>query len=449
MTSQPKPNNLDAYWMPFTPNRQFKQSPRMLVGADGVYYRTDDGRQILDGTGGLWCVNAGHNRPRIVEAIRKQAGELDYSPAFMFGHAKVFELASRVTQYFPAGLDRMFFTNSGSEAVETALKVANAYHRARGDAGRYRWVGRERAYHGVNYGGLSVSGIAPARRTFGPMIGGVDHLRHTHDLSRNAFSKGLPEYGEELANDLERIVALHDPSTISAVIVEPVSGSTGVLLPPKGYLKRLRDICDRHGILLILDEVITGFGRLGAPFAVDAFDVVPDMVTLAKGLTNGVIPMGGVVVKDEIYQAFMSGPEHVPELAHGYTYSGNPMAAAAGIGTLDTYEEEGLLTRATELAPVWEEAIHSLRGLPHVIDIRNYGLIGAIELEPDPDAPGKRAFSAFLKAFDYGLMIRATGDTIALSPPLIISEDEIGRLFEMLGHVLAQAGSGEIADWSS
>lgn len=437
MTSQSRPNNLDAYWMPFTPNRQFKHSPRMLVAAEGVYYRSDDGRQILDGTGGLWCCNAGHNRPRIVEAIRQQAGELDYAPAFNFGHPKAFELASRVTQYFPAGLDRIFFTNSGSEAVETALKIANAYHRARGEGGRYRWIGRERAYHGVNYGGLSVSGITPARRTWGPLIGGVDHLRHTHDLSRNAFTRGLPEHGAELAEDLERIIALHDPSTISAVIVEPVAGSTGVLLPPKGYLKRLREICDRHGILLIFDEVITGFGRLGTPFAVDAFEVVPDMVTLAKGLTNGVIPMGGVVVQEEIYNAFMNGPEHVPELFHGYTYSGNPMAAAAGIGTLDTYEEEGLLTRAAELAPAWEQALHSLHGLPHVIDIRNYGLVGAVELAPNPDAPGKRAFDAFLKAFDFGLMVRPTGDTIALSPPLIINEDEIARLAEILGNVLA------------
>ena len=436
MTPHPRTNSLDAYWMPFTPNRQFKRAPRILVGADGMYYRTDDGREILDGTGGLWCCNAGHNRPRIVEAIREQAGELDYAPAFMFGHPKIFELASRVTSYFPAGLDHMFFTNSGSEAVETALKIANAFHQAKGDGARYRWVGRERAYHGVNYGGLSVSGIAPARRQFGPMIGGVDHLRHTHDLSRNAFSRGLPEHGAELANDLERIVALHDPSTISAVIAEPVAGSTGVLLPPRGYLKRLREICDKHGILLIFDEVITGFGRLGSPFAVDAFDVVPDIVTLAKGLTNGVVPMGGVIVKNEIHDAFMSGPEHLPELSHGYTYSGNPMAAAAAIGTLDTYEEEGLLVRAASIAPVWEDALHSLADLPHVIDVRNLGLIGAIELAPRKEAAGMRGFSAFLKAFEAGLLIRMTGDTLALSPPLIIASDEIGKLVEILGGVL-------------
>ncbi len=440
MTSQPMPNNLDAYWMPFTPNRQFKSAPRILVGANGMYYRTSDGREILDGTGGLWCCNAGHNRPRIVDAIRKQAGELDYAPAFMFGHPKIFELATRVTNYLPDGLDRIFFTNSGSEAVETALKIANAFHRANGEASRYRWIGRERAYHGVNYGGLSVSGLGPNRKSFGPLIGGVDHLRHTHDLSRNAFSRGLPEHGAELADDLERLVTLHDPSTISAMIIEPLAGSTGVLLPPKGYLKRIREICNKYGILMILDEVITGFGRIGAPFATEEFDVVPDIVTMAKGLTNGVIPMGAVAVQNRIYEAFMTGPEHVPELLHGYTYSGNPMAAAAAIGTLDTYEQEGLLTRAKTLAPTWEEALHSLRGLPHVIDIRNYGLIGAVELEPIAGAPGRRAFDAFLGAFDAGILVRYTGDNIALSPPLIISEDEIGRLVETFGKVLRAMG---------
>jgi beta-alanine--pyruvate transaminase len=436
MTSQPMPNNLDAYWMPFTPNRQFKSAPRILVGANGMHYRTSDGREVLDGTGGLWCCNAGHNRPRIVDAIRKQAGELDYAPAFMFGHPKIFELATRVTNYLPDGMDRIFFTNSGSEAVETALKIANAFHRANGEASRYRWIGRERAYHGVNYGGLSVSGLGPNRKSFGPLIGGVDHLRHTHDLSRNAFSRGLPEHGAELADDLERLVTLHDPSTISAVIIEPLSGSTGVLLPPKGYLKRIREICTKNGILMILDEVITGFGRIGSPFATEEFDIVPDMVTMAKGLTNGVIPMGAVAVQDRIYDAFMTGPEHVPELLHGYTYSGNPMAAAAAIGTLDTYEQEGLLTRAKTLAPVWEAALHSLRGLPHVIDIRNYGLIGAVELEPIAGAPGRRAFDAFLAAFDAGILVRYTGDNIALSPPLIISEAEIGQLTETFGKVL-------------
>lgn len=431
-------NNLDAYWMPFTANRQFKRSPRMLVAANGMYYRTDDGRTLLDGTSGLWCCNAGHNRPRITEAIQRQAAELDYVPAFMMGHPKVFELAARLVTLFPGDLDHVFFTNSGSEAVETALKIANAYHRARGDAGRYRWIGRERAYHGVNYGGMSVGGIGGNRKSFGPLISGVDHLRHTHDLARNAFSKGLPEHGVELADELDRIIALHDPSTISAVIVEPMAGSTGVLLPPKGYLKRLRQICDRHGILLIFDEVITGFGRLGAPFAVDAFDVIPDIVTIAKGLTNGVIPMGGVVVRKGIYDAFMDSglAEHLPELPHGYTYSGNPMAAAAALGTLDTYDEEGLLTRGAKLGAAWEDALHSMKGLPNVIDVRNYGLVGAIELAPMVGAPGKRAFTAYLDAFASGLLIRTTGDVIALSPPLIISEDEIAKLAEMLTAVL-------------
>lgn len=438
MSAQPATNNLDAYWMPFTANRQFKRAPRMVVAADGMYYRTDDGRTLLDGTSGLWCCNAGHNRPLITAAIQRQAAELDYAPAFMMGHPKVFELASRLVQHFPAGLDHVFFTNSGSESVETALKLANAFHRARGDGSRYRWIGRERAYHGVNYGGMSVGGIGGNRRSFGPLMTGVDHLRHTHDLSRNAFTRGQPEHGAELADELERIVALQDPSTISAVIVEPMAGSTGVLLPPKGYLQRIREICDRHGILLIFDEVITGFGRMGTPFAVEAFGVVPDMVTAAKGLTNGVIPMGAVVVRSGIYETFMEldVPEHLPELPHGYTYSGNPMAAAAALGTLDTYAEEGLLTRAAELAPIWEDALHSLKGLPHVIDIRNYGLVGAIELESRPGAPGRRAFDAYLDAFASGLLIRTTGDIIALSPPLIISAAEIAQIVETLGTVL-------------
>ncbi|MGD9740153.1 MAG: aspartate aminotransferase family protein [Bauldia sp.] len=424
--------------MPFTANRQYKRAPRVLVAADGMYYRTDDGRQILDGTSGLWCCNAGHNRPRITEAIQKQAAELDYVPAFMMGHPKVFELASRLVTLFPGDLDHAFFTNSGSESVDTALKIANAYHRARGEASRYRWISRERAYHGVNYGGLSVGGIGGNRKLFGPLIGGVDYLPHTHDLSRNAFSRGLPADGADLADELERLVALHDPSTISAVIVEPMAGSTGVLLPPQGYLERLRAICDKYGILLIFDEVITGFGRLGAPFAVDAFGVIPDMVTVAKGLTNGVIPMGAVVVRRGIYETFMESgvADHLPELPHGYTYSGNPMASAAGLGTLDTYEEEGLLTRAATLAPIWEDALHSLRDLPHVIDIRNYGLVGAVELQPMPGAPAKRAFTAYLDAFASGLLIRTTGDIIALSPPLIISEAEIGQLVDTLGTVL-------------
>ncbi len=432
------PNDLRAFWMPFTANRQFKSAPRLLVGAKGMYYRSADGREILDGTSGLWCVNAGHGRERITAAIRRQAGEMDYAPPFQMGHPKAFELATRVAALLPEDFTHVFFTNSGSEAVETALKIAVAWHRARGDAGRYRLIGREKGYHGVNYGGISVGGIGPNRKSFGPLLTGVDHLRHTHDLQRNAFSRGLPEHGAELADDLERIVALHDPSTIAAVIVEPMAGSAGVLLPPKGYLRRLREICDRHGILLIFDEVITGFGRLGAPFAAQRLDVVPDMITMAKGLTNGAVPMGAVGVKAEIHDAFMNGPEHMIELFHGYTYSGHPLACAAGLATLDVYEEEGLLTRARDLEKIWEDAIHALKGLSHVIDIRNFGLVGAIELEPLEGQPTKRAFSAFLKAWEKGVLIRTTGDIIALSPPLIISEEEIARLFDTLAQVLRE-----------
>jgi beta-alanine--pyruvate transaminase len=422
--------------MPFTANRQFKKAPRMFVGAEGIYYRTADGRDVLDGTSGLWCCNAGHGRPRITEAIAGQARELDYAPAFQMGHPKVFELAARLVTYMPQGIDHVFFTNSGSESVETALKIALAYHRVRGEGSRFRLIGRERGYHGVNFGGISVGGIPNNRKFFGSLLTGVDHLRHTHDLARNAFSRGIPDHGAHLAEDLERLVALHDASTIAAVIIEPVAGSTGVLLPPKGYLERVREICDRHGILLIFDEVITGYGRLGAPFAVEYFGVKPDIVCTAKGLTNGVIPMGAVFVTKAIYDAFMQGPEHAIEFFHGYTYSGNPIASAAALGTLDTYEEEGLLTRAAELADYWADGLHALRGLPHVIDIRNLGLIGAIELEPMPGQPTKRAFTAFLEAFDQGLLIRTTGDIIALSPPLIISKAEIDRIFETLGGIL-------------
>jgi beta-alanine--pyruvate transaminase len=433
---QPAPNNLEAFWMPFTANRQFKRAPRMLVEADGMYYKSADGREILDGTAGLWCCNAGHRRPKIVEAIAKQARELDYAPAFQMGHPRVFELASRLVTYMPGGIDHVFFTNSGSESVETALKIALAYQRQRGEGHRFRLIGRERAYHGVNFGGISVGGIPGNRKMFGMLLTGVDHIRHTHDLARNAFSRGQPEHGAELADDLERLCALHDPSTIAAVIIEPVAGSTGVLIPPKGYLEKIRAICDKHGILLIFDEVITGYGRLGAPFAVERFGVVPDIVTTAKGLTNGVVPMGAVFAKKEIYDAFMTGPDHAIEFFHGYTYSGNPIATAAALGTLDTYEEEGLLTRASELEDYWADGLSSLKGLPHVIDLRNMGLIGAIELEPIAGQPTKRAFSAFIKAFEEGLMIRTTGDIIALSPPLIITKGQIDKLFDVLGDVL-------------
>jgi beta-alanine--pyruvate transaminase len=429
-------NDLESYWMPFTANRQFKKAPRLVASAENMHYTTVDGRRLLDATAGLWCVNAGHCRPRIVEAIQRQAAELDYAPAFQMGHPKVFELAARLTTLTPPGLDHVFFTNSGSESVETALKIALAYHRVRGDGGRVRLIGRERGYHGVNLGGTAVGGITANRKMFGALVAGVDHLRHTHDPARNAFSRGLPEHGAELADDLERLAALHDPSTIAAVIVEPMAGSAGVLLPPKGYLQRLREICDRHGILLIFDEVITGYGRLGAPFAAEVFGVTPDIVTTAKGLTNGTIPMGAVFVRKEIYEAFMQGPEHVIELFHGYTYSGHPIATAAALATLDTYKEEGLLTRAAELAEDWADALHGLKGLPHIVDIRNFGLVGAVELEPIAGEPARRGFSAFLDAYERGVLVRTTADTIALSPPLIISRAEIDELVETLGAVL-------------
>ncbi|TVP73478.1 MAG: aspartate aminotransferase family protein [Rhodobacteraceae bacterium] len=432
---RPTPNDLRAFWMPFTANRQFKAAPRMLVEAEGMFYTTSDGRQVLDGTAGLWCCNAGHKRPRIVEAIQKQAAELDYAPAFQMGHPKAFELANRLVDLAPDGIDHAFFVNSGSEAVETALKIAIAYHRARGDGARTRLIGRERGYHGVNFGGISVGGIVNNRRHFGAMLAGVDHLPHTH-IPENQWSKGQPEHGAHLADDLERIVALHGPDTIAAVIVEPVAGSTGVLIPPKGYLQRLREITAKHGILLIFDEVITGFGRLGSAFGAQHFDVMPDMITCAKGLTNGVIPMGAVLTTPAIHDAFMQGPDHLIELFHGYTYSGNPIACAAGLATLETYREDALFERAAEMAPYWQEAVHSLRDKPHVIDIRNMGLIGAVELEPIAGKPTQRAFSAFLKAYEKGILIRTTGDIIAMSPPLIIEKDHIDQLIGTLGEVL-------------
>jgi beta-alanine--pyruvate transaminase len=430
------PNDLSAFWMPFTANRQFKQNPRMFVSADGMYYTTAEGKQVLDGTAGLWCCNAGHNRPKIVEAIRQQAGELDYAPAFQMGHPKAFELASALRDMAPDGMDHVFFTNSGSESVETALKIAIAYHRARGEGTRTRLIGRERGYHGVNFGGISVGGIVNNRKFFGSLLTGVDHLPHTHLPDQNAWTRGQPAHGAYLAEDLERLVALHGPETIAAVIVEPMAGSTGVLLPPKGYLERLRAIADKHGILLIFDEVITGFGRLGAPFAADHFGVMPDMITCAKGLTNGVVPMGAVLATSQIHDAFMQGPEHMIELFHGYTYSGNPLASAAGLATLETYREEGLFERAAELAPYWEDALHSLKGTRHVIDVRNMGLIGAIELEPIAGEPTKRAFQAFLDAYERGVLVRTTGDIIAMSPPLIIEKSHIDQLIGTLKDVL-------------
>jgi len=433
------PNDLNAFWMPFTSNRQFKKQPRMFVGAKDMHYTTSDGRQVLDGTAGLWCCNAGHCRPKITEAIQKQAAEMDYAPAFQMGHPKAFQLANRLTDISPDGMDHVFFTNSGSESVDTALKIALAYQRVKGEAARTRLIGRERGYHGVNFGGISVGGIMPNRKMFGTLLTGVDHMPHTHLPEQNAFTKGIPEHGGDIASELERIVALHDASTIAAVIVEPVAGSTGVLIPPKGYLKRLREICTKHGILLIFDEVITGFGRLGSPFAAQHFDVMPDIITTAKGLTNGVIPMGAVYVTNEIHDAFMNGPEHMIEFFHGYTYSGNPIASAAGLATLETYEEEGLLTRAADLHTYWQEALHSLRDAKHIIDIRNIGLIGAIELSPIAGEPTKRAFSCFLDAYERGLLIRTTGDTIALSPPLIISKEQIDQIVDILRTVLNEA----------
>jgi len=408
----------------------------MFVAAKDMHYTTADGRQVLDGTAGLWCCNAGHCRPKITEAIQKQAAELDYAPAFQMGHPIAFELANRIIDISPKGMEHVFYTNSGSESVETALKIAIAYHRARGEGTRTRLIGRERGYHGVNFGGISVGGIVNNRKFFGTLLAGVDHLPHTHLPAQNSFTKGQPEHGANLADDLERIVALHGAETIAAVIVEPMAGSTGVLLPPKGYLEKLRAITKKHGILLIFDEVITGFGRLGSAFAAQHFDVLPDMMTTAKGLTNGVIPMGAVITTGAVHDAFMNGPEHMIELFHGYTYSGNPIAAAAGIATLDTYKEEGLFERAAELAPYWQEALHSLKGTRNVIDIRNMGLIGAVELEPIAGEPTKRAFSAFLKAYEKGILIRTTGDIIAMSPPLIISKAEIDRLIGTLKEVL-------------
>ncbi|MGB7894265.1 MAG: aspartate aminotransferase family protein [Microcoleus sp.] len=430
--------NMDAYWMPFTANRQFKANPRMLVSAKDMHFTSDDNRSILDGTAGLWCVNAGHARETIAEAVKQQVLRLDYSPAFQMGHPGAFELAERLVKMIPGNFDRVFFTNSGSESVETALKIAIAYHRVKGEGTRQRLIGRERGYHGVGFGGISVGGIGTNRKFFGSLLTGVDHLPHTHNLEHNAFSRKQPEWGAHLADELERIVALHDASNIAAVIVEPVAGSTGVLIPPKGYLERLRAICDKYGILLIFDEVITGFGRLGSSFATEYFGVVPDIVTAAKGITNGTVPMGAVFVKEGIYEAFMNAPENAIELFHGYTYSGHPLACAAALATLDIYEEEKLFERADKMAGYWENAVHSLKGVRHVIDVRNLGLVAGIELESIAGKPGKRAFDCFLQCYEKGLLIRTTGDIIALSPPLIIEKEHIDRIVEILTAVLQE-----------
>jgi beta-alanine--pyruvate transaminase len=431
--------DLSHYWMPFTANRQFKARPRMMKSAAGMHYTSEDGRQILDGTAGLWCVNAGHAHPKITQAVVEQAQTMDFAPPFQMAHAKAFEAASSLAAMAPADLNRVFFCNSGSEAVDTALKMALAYHRLRGDGLRTRLIGRERGYHGVGFGGIAVGGIAGNRKHFGPALAGVDHLRHPLDIARNAFTQGMPEHGAEIADEFEqRLLALHDPATVAALIVEPVQGSTGVIIPPKGYLQKLRAICDKYGILLIFDEVITGFGRLGTPFAADYFGVVPDMICCAKGLTNAMVPMGAVIATQSIHDTFMeAAAENAIEFYHGYTYSGHPLACAAAIATLDVYRNEQMFGRAAAMAPVFEKAVHSLRGLPHVKDVRNLGLVCGIELESIPGKPTARAYEIFERCFwEEDVLIRTTGDIIALSPPLIIDEVHIRELVAAISRVL-------------
>jgi len=440
MTSRPVIDDLSSFWMPFTANRQFKAAPRLLESAKGMYYRTSDGREVLDGSAGLWCVNAGHARDEIVAAVAQQAGTLDFAPTFQMGHPLAFEAARRIADIMPAGLDRVFFTNSGSESVDTALKIALAYHRSRGEGQRTKLIGRERGYHGVGFGGISVGGIGPNRKAYsGQLLPAVDHLPHTHDLEHNAFSKGQPAWGAHLADDLERIVALHDASTIAAVIVEPVAGSTGVLIPPQGYLQRLREICTKHGIVLIFDEVITGFGRLGKATASEYFGVTPDIITMAKAINNAAVPMGGVAVSRTIHDTVVNGgAAGAIELFHGYTYSAHPLAAAALIATQDLYRREGLFERAHGLAPKFEAAAHALRDAKHVKDVRNLGLVAGIELDSRDGAPGARAYEVFVKCFEAGVLIRFTGDILAFSPPLIVTEEEIERLFGTVRDVLAK-----------
>lgn len=436
LAAAPEIANLEPYWMPFTHNRYFKQHPRMLAEASGMYYQTVDGHRVLDGLAGLWCCNAGHCHPKIVAAVQQQVATLDYSCAFQVGHPKAFELADRIAQLAPADLDHVFFVNSGSEAVDTAMKIALAYHRVRGEGHRTRFIGREKGYHGAGFGGISVGGLTPNRKLYGAMIPGVDHLPHTHSLEHMAYSRGQPQWGAHLADELERIVALHDASNIAAVIVEPFQGSAGVIVPPVGYLRRLREICDRYGLLLIFDEVISGFGRVGSSFAAQRFDVIPDMITFAKGVTSGVVPLGGTVVKGNIYEAFMTGAEYMVEFPHGYTYSGHPVATAAGLACLDVYREEGLFERARELEPLLEDAIHSLRGEPYVKDIRNIGVAAAVELESIQDQPSLRAMQVFHWCFDHGVMLRFTGDIIAMSPPLIASKEHIETLIDTIRQAL-------------
>ncbi|HEY0860075.1 MAG TPA: aspartate aminotransferase family protein [Pseudoxanthomonas sp.] len=431
------PASLDHFWMPFTANRQFKAKPRLLASASGMYYRDVDGNEVLDATAGLWCCNAGHARPRIVEAVRQQVGTLDFAPNFSMSSPLPFKLAERLAALAPGDLNKVFFSNSGSEAVDSALKIALAYHRVRGEGQRTRFIGREKGYHGVGFGGMSVGGLPNNRKWFGPGLPAVSHIRHTLDVARNAFSKGLPAHGIELAEDLERQIALYDASTIAAVIVEPISGSAGVVIPPQGYLQRLREICDRHGILLIFDEVITGFGRVGHAFGAQRFGVTPDMITAAKGITNGCVPMGATFVSDRLFDAFMGGPDNAIDMFHGYTYSGHPLACAAALATLDTYEEENLFDKALSLGDYWQEALHALKGLPNVIDIRNFGLVGAIEMAPRAGAPGTRGYDVFARAFHQGhLLTRVTGDVIALSPPLIVEKGHIDRIVDVLADTI-------------
>ena len=425
--------DLEPLWMPFTHNRLFKKQPRVVVQGDGMHYTTADGRRILDGLSGLWCCNAGHRHPAIVAAVQQQLGTLDYAPPFQTMHDRAFELASDLAQLAPDGLDHVFFSNSGSEAVDTALKIALAYHRARGESSRFRLIGRAKGYHGVGFGGISVGGMVANRKAFAPaMVPGVDHLPHTHDLAHMAFSRGMPTWGAHLADELERLVQLHDASTIAAVIVEPMQGSAGVIVPPQGYLQRLREICTRHGILLIFDEVITGFGRLGHFFASERFGVTPDIITFAKGVNSGMVPLGGAIVRNEIYNAFMTGPEHLVEFFHGYTYSGHPLACAAGVAALQVYQDEGLMARARALEPVLETLIHSLRDEPHVIDVRNLGLAAAVELAPRPGEPSKRAMEVFHYCFDRGALVRYTSDIIAIGPALIASEEQLSDIVELI-----------------
>src|ERR1700678_480412 len=431
------PNDLSAFWMPFTTNRAFKKAPRLITRAKNMHYYTDDGRAVLDGTAGLWCCNAGHNRPPIVAAIQRQAAELDYAPAFQFAHPHAFELASRIAALAPGDLDHVFFCNSGSEAVDTALKIALAYHNVRGEASRTRLIGRERGYHGVGFGGISVGGMVNNRKHFGSLLAGVDHLPATYNREHQAFTKGEPEWGAHLADAPEAILALHHASPLASGIVEPMAGSTGVLPAPKGYLKRLREICDKYGILLIFDEVITGFGRLGAPFAAERYGVQPDVITFAKGVTSGTVPMGGVIARKHIYDAFMNGPEQAIELFHGYTYSGHPLACAAALATIDLYRDERLFERAKALEPKWYDAIMGLKGLPNVLDIRCLGLTGAIDLAPSSGGGGARGYKAVEHSFhEAGIMIRPAGDTIELTPPLIVSEDQIGEIVERVAKVI-------------